>query len=70
MLKSEKAGAAATDISRTIISIRAPVGANKDKDNEDYNNNHNQDEYGGPNCDVRVVLQFCDVLLHIYHFLM
>ena len=34
---------------------------NKDNDNEDYNNNHDHDEYRGPNCDVRAVLQFCDV---------
>ena len=30
---------------------------NKDNDDEDYS-----DEYRGPNCDVRAVSQFCDVL--------
>ena len=28
---------------------------------EDYNNNHNHDEYRGPNCDVRAVSQICNV---------
>ena len=36
---------------------------NKDNDNEDNDNEDYNDEYRGPNCDVRAVSQFCDVFL-------
>ena len=34
---------------------------------EDYTNNFDHIENGGPNCDVRAVSQFCDVLLMLCH---
>ena len=38
---------------------------NKDNYKKDNNNDHDYDEYRGPNCDVRAVLQFCNVFNHL-----
>ena len=38
---------------------------NKDNDNEDNKNDHGYNENRGANCDVRAILQFCDVLSNL-----